>query len=58
MFRKNLKMSVNNSRLEATKVTGKHSIGRESSCVRKEIDIDILVTFRNGDREIMHLSEQ
>ena len=26
----------------------------ESSCVRKEtVDIDILVTFRNGDRKIM-----
>ena len=26
----------------------------ESSCARKEtVDIDILVTFRNGDRKIM-----
>ena len=27
----------------------------ESSCARKEtVDIDILVTSRNGDRKIMH----
>ena len=51
-------MSVN-SRLKATKIIGqKKAFYRqripESSCVRKETaDIDILVTFRNGDRKIM-----
>ena len=51
-------MSVN-SRLKATKIIGqriatyRHRIP-ESSCVRKEtVDIDILVTSRNGDRKIM-----
>ena len=49
-------MSVN-SRLQAIQiksVKGKHSIGRElqSTCARKEtVDIDILVTPRNDDRE-------
>ena len=34
-------------------VKGKHSIGR-ASCVRKEtVDIDILITSRNGDKKIM-----
>ena len=51
-------MSVN-SRLKATKIIGprKASYRRripESSCVRKKnVDIDILVTSRNGDRKIM-----
>ena len=51
-------MSVN-SRLKATKIIGqKKAFYRqripESSCVRKEtVDIDILVTSRNGDRKIM-----
>ena len=51
-------MSVN-SRLKATKIIGqrktfyRHRIP-ESSCVRKEtVDIDILVTSTNGDRNIM-----
>ena len=51
-------MSVN-SRLKATKIKGQrkafywHRIP-ESSCARKEtLDIDILVTSRNGDRKIM-----
>ena len=51
-------MSVN-SRLKATKIIGqrkafyRHRIP-ESSCARKEIvDIDILVTSKNGDRKIM-----
>ena len=31
----------------------------EFSCTRKEaVDIDILVTSRNGDRKIMNLSEK
>ena len=51
-------MSVN-SRLKATKITGQMKAFYrqkipESSCVRKEtVDIDILVTSRNGDRKIM-----
>ena len=51
-------MSVN-SRLKTTNIIGqtkafyRHRIA-ESSCARKEtIDIDILVTSRNGDRKIM-----
>ena len=51
-------MSVN-SRLKATKIIGqREALDRqriaESSCARKEtVDIDILVTSRNGDRKIM-----
>ena len=51
-------MSVN-SRLKATKIiVQRKAFYRqgipESSCVRKEtVDIDILVTSRNGDRKIM-----
>ena len=51
-------MSVN-SRLNATKIIGERkALYRkripESSCARKEtVDIDILVTSRNGDRIIM-----
>ena len=51
-------MSVN-SRLKATKIVDqKKAFYRqgipESSCARKEtVDIDILVTSRNGDRKIM-----
>ena len=51
-------MSVN-SRLKATKIIGQRKAFYkqripESSCVRKEtVDIDILVTSRNGDRKIM-----
>ena len=51
-------MSVN-SRLKATKIIGhRKAFYRqripESSCARKEtVDIDILVTSRNGDRKIM-----
>ena len=48
-----------NSRLKAIKITGqrkafyRHRIP-ESICARKEtVDIDILVTSRNGDRKIM-----
>ena len=51
-------MSVN-SELKATKIIGqrkafyRHRIP-ESSCARKEtVDIEILVTSRNGDRKIM-----
>ena len=51
-------MSVN-SRLKAIQIIGqckpfyKQRIP-ESSCTRKEtLDIDILVTFRNGDRKII-----
>ena len=60
LFRKNLQLNVSvNSRLKATQVIGQRKvlyrqIIPESSCVRKEtIDIDILVTSRNGDRKIM-----
>ena len=52
------KMSFN-SRLKTTKITGQRKAFYrqripESSCARKEtIDIDILITSRNGDRKIM-----
>ena len=48
-----------NSRLKATKIIGQRKAfcGERipgSSCVRKEtVDIDILVTSRNGDRKLM-----
>ena len=48
-----------NSRLKATKIIGQRKAFYrqripESSCVQKETaDIDILVTSRNGDRNIM-----
>ena len=51
-------MSVN-SRLKATKIIGQRKAFYrqripEFSCVRKEtVDIDILVTSRNGGRKIM-----
>ena len=51
-------MSVN-SGLKATKIIGQRKAFYrqripESSCVRKEtVDIDILVTSRNGDTKIM-----
>ena len=51
-------MSVN-SRLKATKIIGQmKALHRqripESSCAKKEnVDIDILVTSRNGDRKII-----
>ena len=51
-------MSVN-SRLKATKIIGQRKAFYrqripESSCARKEtVDMDILVTSRNGDRKIM-----
>ena len=50
-------MSVN-SRLKATKIIGQRKAFYrqripEFSCARKEtVDIDILVTSRNGDKEI------
>ena len=50
-------MSVN-SKLKATKIIGQRKAFYrqripESSCARKEtVDIDILKTSRNGDREI------
>ena len=51
-------MSVNSGR-KATKIIGQRKAFYrqripEFSCVRKEtVDIDILVTSRNGDRKIM-----
>ena len=51
-------MSVN-SRLKATKIIGQGKVFYrqkipESSCARKEtVDIDILVTSRNGDIKII-----
>ena len=51
-------MSVN-SRFKATKIIGQRKAFYrqripEFSCARKEtVDIDILVTSRNGDRKIM-----
>ena len=47
------------SRLKATKILGQRKAFQrqripESSCARKEtVDIDVLVTSRNGDRKIM-----
>ena len=49
-----------NSRLNATYIIGQRKTFYrqripESSCAGKEtVDIDILVTSRNGDRKIMH----
>ena len=51
------------SRLKATKIIGQRKAFYrqripESSCARKEtVDIDIVVTSRNGDRKIMQSSE-
>ena len=51
-------MSVN-PRLKATKIMGQRKAFYrqripESSCARKEtVDIDILVTYRNGGRKVM-----
>ena len=51
-------MSVN-SRLKATQIKSQRKAFYrqripESSCMRNEtVDIDIFVTFRNGDRKIM-----
>ena len=48
-----------NSGLKATKIIGQRKafyrqISPESSCARKgTVDIDILVTSRNGDRKVM-----
>ena len=55
------KMSVN-SRLKATKAIGQRKAYRqripEFSRARKEtFDIDILLTYMNGDRKICNLSE-
>ena len=45
-------MSIN-SKLKAIEIISRE-FNRESSCTRKEtVDIDILVTSRNGDRKIM-----
>ena len=60
LFRKNLELKMSaNSRLKVTKIIGQRKAFYrqripESSCARKEtVDIDILVTSRNGDRKIM-----
>ena len=51
-------MSVN-FKLKATKIIGQRKAFfrqkiPEPSCARKEtVDIDILVTYRNGDRKVM-----
>ena len=48
-----------NSRFKATKIIGQRKVSSrqripESSCTRKEtVDIDILVTSRNGDRQMV-----
>ena len=55
-------MSVN-LRFKATKIIGQRKAFQrqkipESSCAGKEtVDIDIVVTSRNGNRKIMNLSE-
>ena len=61
LFRKNLQLKrCVNSRLKATKIMGQRKAFYwqripESSCARKEtVDLDILVTSRNGERKIMH----
>ena len=52
-----------NSRLKATKVIGQRKAFHrqkipESSCATKEtVDIDIVVTSRNGDKKSCNLSE-
>ena len=60
LFRTNLQLKVSvNSRLKATWIIGQRKAFYrqripESSCASKEaIDIDVLVTSRNGDRKIM-----
>ena len=59
LFRKNLQLKDSvNSGLKATKTIGQRKAFYrqripEFSCVRKEtVDIDILVTSRNGDRNV------
>ena len=48
-----------NSRLKTTKIIGQRKafyrqrIPESSHARKKTVDIDILVTFRNGDRKIM-----
>ena len=60
LFRKNLQLEMSiNSRLKATKIIGQRKPFYrqripESSCSRKEtVNIEVLVTSRNGDRKIM-----
>ena len=60
LFRKNLQLKVFvNSRVNANKIVGQRKAFHrqripEPSCVRKEtVDIDILVTSKNGDRKIV-----
>ena len=56
LFRKNLQVSVN-FRLKTIYIIGQRKHSQrilESKCARKEtVDINILVTSRNGDRKIM-----
>ena len=60
VFRKNLNIEGVYYRLKAVSIIGQRKAFHrqripESSCARKEtVDIDILPTFRNGEREIMH----
>ena len=60
LFRKNLQLKVFvNSRVNANKIVGQRKAFHrqripEPSCVRKETDIEILVTSRNGSRKIIH----
>ena len=61
LFRKNLQLKrCVNSRLKATKIMGQRKAFYwqripESRGARKEtVDLDILVTSRNGERKIMH----
>ena len=60
LFRKNLQLKMSlNSRIKDTKIKGQSKAFYrqripETSCMRKEtVDIDILVTSRNGDRKFM-----
>ena len=60
VFRKNLNIEGVYYILKAVSIIGQRKAFHrqripESSCARKEtVDIDVLPTFRNGEREIMH----
>ena len=58
LFRKNLKIKDCCSRLKATKTIKRKAFCRqripESTCAKEEsVDMDILITSKNGDRRIM-----
>ena len=59
LFRKNLQLKDVNSELKVTKIIGQRKafyrqrIPEFSYAQKETVDIDILVTSRNGDRKIM-----